>query len=191
VGDAQFRLLRRSGHSRSETRAHRRKLVGHLEKSRLFKRNKHNHGAHLANDCCETQNRIEDDFQLTKQYGKTYGSFDGTNPNLVTSDAELVRLVLVKDSEHFINRRVRRILVSVPLLPRANDDHATDNRHSQWPVSMLVKWSRFPATKNGRASANASLRHSRREKSKRFASRPRIDSWDEELCLNAFSFFFQ
>jgi len=40
------------------------------------------------------------------EYGKMFGTFDGTVPNLWITDAELIRSVLVKDFDHFVNRRV-------------------------------------------------------------------------------------
>ena len=46
------------------------------------------------------------DQELVKKYGRVIGYFDGTVPNLFTTDAELIRLVFVKDFDHFINRRV-------------------------------------------------------------------------------------
>jgi len=48
---------------------------------------------------------VEYDFKLFEQYGKTVGIFDGTTPNLLTADADLIRSVMVKDFDHFVNRR--------------------------------------------------------------------------------------
>jgi len=42
---------------------------------------------------------------LAKKYGKVYGTFMGTEPNLSISDTELVRMICVKDFDHFVNRR--------------------------------------------------------------------------------------
>jgi len=53
------------------------------------------------------QNVVEYDFKLFEQYGKTVGIFDGTTPNLLTADADLIRSVMVKDFDHFVNRRVK------------------------------------------------------------------------------------
>jgi len=43
---------------------------------------------------------------MVRKYGKTFGIFDGTLPNLVTADADMVRFLLVKGFDHFVNRRV-------------------------------------------------------------------------------------
>ena len=47
------------------------------------------------------------DLELSKKYGKVYGKFDGTQPNLCISDPDLIKSILVKDFDHFVNRRVR------------------------------------------------------------------------------------
>lgn len=46
------------------------------------------------------------DQALMKKYGKIAGTYDGTQPNLWTTDAEIIKSVFVKDFDHFINRRV-------------------------------------------------------------------------------------
>jgi len=48
---------------------------------------------------------LDYDHEMTKKYGKTFGVFDGSLPNLVTSDADMVRFLLVKGFDHFVNRR--------------------------------------------------------------------------------------
>nr|CAH0110992.1 unnamed protein product [Daphnia galeata] len=45
------------------------------------------------------------DKKMTKKYGKTFGYFDGTLPNLYTTDINLIKSVFVKDFDHFVNRR--------------------------------------------------------------------------------------
>jgi len=51
------------------------------------------------------ENLPKHDVAMIKKYGKTFGYFDGTLPNLWTIDAELIRSVFVKDFDHFVNRR--------------------------------------------------------------------------------------
>ena len=43
---------------------------------------------------------------LVKKYGRVFGVFEGTLPNLWTTDTDLIKSILVKDFDHFINRRV-------------------------------------------------------------------------------------
>jgi len=42
-----------------------------------------------------------------KQYGKTYGYFEGPNPVLVTSDKDILSEVFVKQFKSFHARKVR------------------------------------------------------------------------------------
>lgn len=51
------------------------------------------------------------DSELLQQYGKTVGTFEGTTPNLVTIDTDLIRAVFVDDFDHFVTRRVRDMVV--------------------------------------------------------------------------------
>ncbi len=50
---------------------------------------------------------------MVKKYGKVFGYFDGTLPNLWTTDADIIKSVFVKDFDHFINRRV---IISIIIL---------------------------------------------------------------------------
>jgi hypothetical protein len=43
---------------------------------------------------------------LAAKYGRTFGYFDGTLPNLYTTDINLIKSIFVKDFDHFVNRRV-------------------------------------------------------------------------------------
>ncbi len=52
------------------------------------------------------KNFVNYDADLVKKYGKTFGFFEGRKPNLFVADAEFIRSVLVKDFDHFVNRRV-------------------------------------------------------------------------------------
>ena len=46
---------------------------------------------------------MEEDFKMVKKYGKVFGVFNGLQPNLIVTDAELIRNVFIKDSRYFIN----------------------------------------------------------------------------------------
>ncbi|CAF1100675.1 unnamed protein product [Rotaria sp. Silwood1] len=46
------------------------------------------------------------DIELVKKYGKIIGVFEGTAPIILLSDPDLLRNVLIKDSNVFINRRI-------------------------------------------------------------------------------------
>jgi len=52
------------------------------------------------------QNFIDHDLELVQKYGRVTGTFDGNLPNLLITDADFVRAVMIKDFSHFINRRV-------------------------------------------------------------------------------------
>ena len=47
--------------------------------------------------------------KMVKEFGKVFGTFDGTVPNLWVHDTELIKSIFIKDFDHFINRRVRII----------------------------------------------------------------------------------
>lgn len=55
------------------------------------------------------QNIPQYDKDMVKKYGRVLGYFDGTLPNLWTTDIELIKAVFVKDFDHFINRRVMQV----------------------------------------------------------------------------------
>ncbi|CAF1592583.1 unnamed protein product [Adineta steineri] len=48
---------------------------------------------------------IQNDIDLVQKYGKIIGIVGGKNPNILLSDPDLLRNVLIKDSNMFINRR--------------------------------------------------------------------------------------
>ena len=52
------------------------------------------------------------DRQLSAQYGKLYGIFEGNAPMLMTTDLDLIRSVFVKDFDHFVNRRVNQCSIT-------------------------------------------------------------------------------
>jgi len=51
------------------------------------------------------QNLPLHDIELAEKYGKVYGTFEGTLPNLYVNDTKLIKSIFVKDFDHFINRR--------------------------------------------------------------------------------------
>ena len=46
---------------------------------------------------------MEEDFKMVRKYGKVFGVFDGMQPNLIVTDAELIRNIFIKDSNIFLN----------------------------------------------------------------------------------------
>lgn len=46
---------------------------------------------------------------MFREYGKIVGVYDATVPKLLIADAGLIRNVLVKDFDHFVNRWVNAI----------------------------------------------------------------------------------
>ncbi len=46
------------------------------------------------------------DLSLIKEYGKVVGYFEGTTPNILCADVEMLKQVLIKDFDSFRNRRV-------------------------------------------------------------------------------------
>jgi len=51
------------------------------------------------------QDFLENSTKLAKEFGKVFGSFEGTTPKLNITDTNLIRSIFVKDFDHFINRR--------------------------------------------------------------------------------------
>nr|QST15050.1 CYP360A10 protein [Diaphanosoma celebensis] len=51
------------------------------------------------------KNFVQNDAALVAEFGKIFGVFDGQQPNLIVSDPEIIRSVLVEDFECFTNKR--------------------------------------------------------------------------------------
>nr|CAH0100173.1 unnamed protein product [Daphnia galeata] len=45
------------------------------------------------------------DVALVKKYGKVFGYFDGTTPNLFITDVDMIKSICVKDFDYFVDRR--------------------------------------------------------------------------------------
>lgn len=43
---------------------------------------------------------------LVQKYGKVFGYFDGSLPNLWITDVAMIKAMYVKDFDHFVDRRV-------------------------------------------------------------------------------------
>lgn len=54
-----------------------------------------------------TKGLIKWDSSLIDKYGKTCGYFEGSQPVLLTTDIKFIKSVMIKDFQHFINRRVK------------------------------------------------------------------------------------
>ncbi|XP_021967530.1 cytochrome P450 3A56 [Folsomia candida] len=50
--------------------------------------------------CCE------DDMRRAKMYGPIYGMYEGRAPHIYITDPELIRLIFIKDFDHFQNKRI-------------------------------------------------------------------------------------
>ncbi|XP_037036450.1 cytochrome P450 3A56-like [Bradysia coprophila] len=48
----------------------------------------------------------DEDMKNFRKYGKIWGSYEGREPQIFLADAELVRLICVKDSDHFQDKRM-------------------------------------------------------------------------------------
>ncbi|ODM88825.1 Cytochrome P450 3A21 [Orchesella cincta] len=48
----------------------------------------------------------DQDIENVKKYGKIYGSYEGRFPHIYVADPELVRLICIKDFDHFHNKRI-------------------------------------------------------------------------------------
>lgn len=51
------------------------------------------------------KNRADLDLEWSKAYGPVYGFYNGMKPQLMVTDVELIKLILVKDFAHFVNRQ--------------------------------------------------------------------------------------
>ena len=46
------------------------------------------------------------DEEMAAKYGKICGYFEGNRPVVLCSDVEMIKSVMIKDSQYFLNRRV-------------------------------------------------------------------------------------
>lgn len=44
---------------------------------------------------------------MFEKYGKVIGTFEGTTPILVINDCKILKNILIKDSNNFLNHRVK------------------------------------------------------------------------------------
>lgn len=49
---------------------------------------------------------MESDTQFIEKYGRIVGYFEGSTPVILTTDSQLIKNVLIKDFNYFVNRRV-------------------------------------------------------------------------------------
>ncbi|KAI9562843.1 hypothetical protein GHT06_010298 [Daphnia sinensis] len=59
------------------------------------------------------ENLPEHDVKLVKKYGKIFGYYDGSKPNLWITDVDLIKAVCIKDFDHFVDRRSVNLTIKV------------------------------------------------------------------------------
>ncbi|XP_046646973.1 cytochrome P450 3A24-like [Daphnia pulicaria] len=81
------------------------------------------------------------DKELAAKYGRTFGYFEGTLPNLYTTDINLIKSIFVKDFDHFVNRRSFSVKRKVfrKMLTIIQDKEWKDVRSSVTPVFTTGK----------------------------------------------------
>ena len=53
------------------------------------------------------------DQEILNKYGQVCGYFEGSIPTILTSDTKLIKLITIKDSACFVNRRVKSIYLII------------------------------------------------------------------------------
>lgn len=92
------------------------------------------------------QNLPEVDKEMFRKYGKIYGKFEGTQPNLCINDAELIKSIFVKDFDHFINRRdlhLKDLKVFRKMLGALEDQEWKDVRSAVTPTFTSARIKRY------------------------------------------------
>lgn len=54
---------------------------------------------------------VEEETRLVKKYGKVFGFFEGLEPQLFISDPDIIKGILVKDFDHFVNHQVKSLML--------------------------------------------------------------------------------
>ena len=60
-----------------------------------------------------TQNLMDEDMKRMKKYGKVFGIFEGLLPAFYISDPEIIKRILVKDFDHFVNHPVGTCIIQI------------------------------------------------------------------------------
>nr|AHL88980.1 cytochrome p450 3044A2 [Brachionus koreanus] len=85
---------------------------------------------------------VESDYQLIKKYGRIVGYFEGSTPVILTTDFQLIKNVLIKDFNYFINRRV---IESLALKPA--DKFLTNLKDEEWKNARTIVTTAFSSGK--------------------------------------------
>lgn len=56
---------------------------------------------------------VKHDVEIMKKYGRVVGYFEGSTPIVLTTDTKLIKNVMIKDFNCFVNRRVRSFLMLI------------------------------------------------------------------------------
>lgn len=83
----------------------------------------------------------KNDMDLVQKYGNIIGVYEGPNPTILLSDLELLRKVLIKDSQAFVNRR------SVEGVMGPLEHGLTQLKNEQWKNARTIVSPAFSAAK--------------------------------------------
>ena len=54
----------------------------------------------------KSEDLLELELKLIKQYGKVFGYFEGRLPTIMMADPKMLKQIMISDHEHFVDRRI-------------------------------------------------------------------------------------